>query len=189
SKDVEAALFVHGFDIPLEDSDAFERASSRIRETLSSIDVNLVTIATNHKELNPDWDYTHGAGIASCLALLSGRYEFGLLGATYTYRFLDKVWGSHALTDRFLSTGGFQVVHDAAAFGRAAKLRSVADWPEAYNNLRVCWSAPRKDENCGRCGKCVMTVLSSLYFGLPLPESFPTGISEDTLLQLKNLDQ
>ncbi len=172
-----------------KETDAFERASARLMQSLSSIGVELITVATNHKDLTPDWNFTHGAGIASCLTLLSGRYDYGLLGATYTYRFLDKTWGSHPLTDRFLSTGSFQIIHDAAGYGRATKLQTISEWPEAFRNLRVCWSALRKDENCGRCGKCVMTILSALYHGLPVPESFPDGISADTLIQLNDLDE
>ncbi|MFN3586135.1 MAG: hypothetical protein ACK4UT_01410 [Moraxellaceae bacterium] len=31
----------------------------------------------------------------------------------------------------------------------------MAAWPAAIERLRVCWSGPQKDRNCGRCLRCV----------------------------------
>ncbi|HEY9869522.1 MAG TPA: hypothetical protein V6D08_10190, partial [Candidatus Obscuribacterales bacterium] len=187
-KDIQAALFVHGFDISLDQPDAFARAAGRARHALSDLAVELLTVKTNHKELNPDWNYTHGVGIASCLALFSRRYSCGLIGSTYNYRRLSSSWGSNPVTDRLLSSGSFQIVHDGAGYTRSQKLDTVAAWREGFRNLRVCWSAPRQDENCGRCGKCVLTLVALMIGGLPQPESFAGASPTEALRQLRNLD-
>jgi hypothetical protein len=101
---------------------------------------------------------------------------------------MNKSWGSHPLTDRLFSSGSFQIIHDAAQYRRDTKLKKLEQWPQAFRNLRVCWSAPRKDENCGRCIKCILTALAALSRLLPLPESFPQEPTEHALLQLRDLD-
>ncbi len=41
---IKACLFVHGFDIPLSDIDAFERAAARFRMTLSTTGLEVITM-------------------------------------------------------------------------------------------------------------------------------------------------
>src|SRR4029453_16782486 len=54
TRSIEAGLFVHGFDIPLSDGDAFARAARVNAETLESVGVKLFTMASNHRELNEE---------------------------------------------------------------------------------------------------------------------------------------
>jgi hypothetical protein len=176
--DVQAGLFVHGFDVPLAHADAYDRAAARAERTLASVGVSLVRMASNHKVLNPDWDQTHGVGIASCLMLLGRRFRYGLIPATYGYAGLVLPWGSNPLTDPLLSSAAFRIVHDGAAFGRGAKLSLVSHWPEAVESLRVCWKARRRDENCGRCAKCVLTALGFRIRGLDVPPSLSAGAGD-----------
>ncbi|HIN63588.1 MAG TPA: hypothetical protein EYM95_03030 [Candidatus Obscuribacterales bacterium] len=53
SQPLSACLFVHGFDIPLSDEDAFNRVVERLGKTLSGTHLELISMASNHKELNP----------------------------------------------------------------------------------------------------------------------------------------
>ncbi len=182
---LKACLFVHGFDIPLVDIEAFERVRKRLENTLSRTGLELVSMASNHKELNPQWDHTHIAGVASSLMLLSKRFDRALIGSTYTYNELSMKWGSNPVSDRMLSSHRMTVFHDGAETGRGGKMAALYDWPEAYDDLRVCWSAPNKDENCGTCGKCALTLLGFKFKKLPLPKSFPSGLSEATIERLE----
>ena len=134
---VEAGLFVHGFDIPLKQEEAFERASSRARDTLSSLGVRLLTMATNLKEMIPDWSYTHGAGLASCLMLTQRRYSVGLIGSSFSYSDLETPWGSNTITDHLLSSQRFQVIHDGAAFERSEKIQRSATCPRDAESQSV----------------------------------------------------
>jgi hypothetical protein len=185
TRDVQAGLFVHGFDIPLEQEDAWARAAARAQATLASVGVRLVRMATNHKRLNPEWNDTHGVAIASCLMLLGGRFGHGLIPATHGYAELPPPWGSHPLADPWLSSSAFRIAHDGGAWARYFKLREVAAWPEAIERLRVCWRAPSKDENCGRCAKCVLTLLALRAQGLGVPPSFPADPDEGAILRLR----
>lgn len=182
---LEACLFVHGFDIPLADIEAFERVRKRLENTLSGTGLELVSMASNHKELNPQWDHTHIAGVASSLMLLSKRFDRALIGSTYTYNELSMKWGSNPVSDRMLSSHRMTLFHDGAETGRGGKMAALFDWPEAYDDLRICWSAPNKDENCGTCGKCALTLLGFKFKKLPLPKSFPSGLSESAIERLE----
>jgi hypothetical protein len=64
---IEAAAFVHGFDVPLSQPEAFARAAGRAQATLESVGLELIQVATNQRQFCPRWDETHGAGIAACL--------------------------------------------------------------------------------------------------------------------------
>lgn len=175
---LRACLFVHGFDIPLPEEEAFRRVEVRLRKTLSGTKLELIPMASNHKELNPQWDHTHIAGVASCLMLLCKRFDRALIGSTYTYHEASMKWGSNPISDRLLSSHRMSFFHDGAETGRGGKMVALCDWPEAYDDLRICWSAPNKDENCGTCGKCALSLLGFRYKKLPLPKSFPAGLSE-----------
>jgi hypothetical protein len=183
-RDLEAGLLVHGFDIPLEQEEAFERAAARTRQTLASVGARLITMATNLQSLNIDWDDTHIAGVASCLMLLKGRYSEGLVPSGHSYRELPiPCWGSNPVTDHLLSSYGFRIVHDGAGVKRNNKIRTLANWSEGFENLRICYSAERRDENCGQCMKCSFLTLGLRIAGIPMPASLPE-LSDNALSKL-----
>jgi hypothetical protein len=54
----------------------------------------------------------------------------------------------------------------------------VSAWPEAMQNLRVCFGAdcPGSTDNCCHCEKCIRTILAFRIAGCPLPPSLPHDI-------------
>lgn len=188
-QDIQAGLFVQGFDIPLQDEAAFCRAAARAKATLASLGVPLITLSTNFKDLNIQWDDTHVLGLVSAMTLLKHRFAIGLIGSTLTYKETQLNWGSNVITDHLLSSRSFAVVHDGAAFTRIDKFRAVADWPEAYNELRLCYSADRKDENCCRCWKCLVNILRMRALNLPLPPTFPHEVTDAQIAEINGLGE
>jgi len=184
-RNIEAGLLVHGFDIPLEQTESFARAASLAKQSLDSLGVKLITMKSNL--FSPDWENTHGAAIAACLMTLQGRYEEGLIASSYTYSQFHGAWGSNPITDHLLSSKTFPISHDGSGTFRGDKLAAVAQWPEAFQNLRVCWSAPERDKNCGICPKCVMTLILCHSRHLPVPKSFPRDITPKDILSLNKL--
>lgn len=180
-----AGVMVHGFDIPLDDTEAFESAAEKNRRMLASIGVDLIPIATNLREQHNDWDDLHGAALAACLAILQGGYGTGFIASSYIYSKLILPYGSNPVTDWMLSSDSFQVVHDGAAHHKAEKVREITQWPEAMQYLRVCWEGRLKDRNCCRCQKCVWTLLTLRAMGQGLPACFPHDISDGELRRLK----
>lgn len=183
-RDIKACLFVNGFDIPLADPDAFERAANKIRSTLSKVGVDLITMSTNMQALNIEWDDTHIAGLASALMFFKNFFNEGLIASGCAYSGLVIPWGSNPITDHLLSSSSFGIVHDGAGLRRLEKIKLLSAWPQGYDNLRVCFSAEKRDENCGLCAKCVMDILLMRMEKVHQPASYP----ELTDCKLANLE-
>jgi len=185
--DIATGVMVHGFDIPLDRGDDFRFAAEKSTRMLASLGMTLIPVTTNFRELEGDWEDTHGAGLASCLMLFQDNYARGVIASTEPYNSLVIPWGSNPITDPLLSGNSFQIIHDGAAFTRSEKIRTIAQWPEALRNLRVCWQGEQKDRNCGRCEKCVRTILNFRVMGIDLPECFEHDVTDQQILSLKGL--
>ncbi len=184
-KRIDAAMMVQGFDIPLDDTDAFQRASMKAERTLESYGIKLITMSSNYKVLNKYWDDTHGCGLASCLMLLQNKYEFALLASGRHYSNLRLPWGSNPASDHLLANKFFQIIHDGAAYSRSEKIREIRNWPQAMENLRVCFSATEKDKNCSQCMKCIGTVLHFRVQGVAEPPSFIREVLDSDILSVR----
>lgn len=190
-RDLKSGLMIHGLDIPLPKPREFELAVHRSQTILESVGVALIPMATNFRELDDEWVHAHGAAIASCLTLFKVFYSEGLIASSPPYNKLHLMmgWGSNPLTDGLFSSDGFRIIHDGANYGRHEKIHHIADWPEAMDNIRVCWEGERKDRNCGCCEKCIRTILSFRAAGIKLPASFEKDITDQHILELKNLNK
>jgi hypothetical protein len=183
-RNLQAGLMIHGLDIPLEEQQPFTKAAEKSKALLASLGVELIPLATNFRQLPLDWENAFGTALASCLMLLEGGYTTGLIASSFPYQALSFPYGSNPITDWMLSTKAFQIVHDGAAFPRLEKMGEIAHWPEALQSLRVCWQGSQKDHNCGRCEKCVRTILNFRILGVGLPECFEEDITDE---QIRNI--
>lgn len=182
---VSAGVMVHGFDIPLGEPEAFASAMERSRRMAASLGIGLIPVATNYKDVVQDWSHSHGAAVASCLALLGGGYTEGVIGQTFTYGEIRHITeGVNALTDPLLSSDYFRIVPDGAGFERADKIRVVGEWKEFLQDARVCWQGPQKDRNCCVCEKCVRNILTFRALGLGLPPCFEHDVDEEQIRRL-----
>lgn len=187
SRKVSAGMMAHGFDIPLGEPGIFDNAYRKALAMVESLGLELVPVSTNFREINGNWNETHGAAVASCLMLLQGRYSSGLIGSTEPYNALILPWGSNPITDPLLSSDSFEIVHDGAAYTRSEKIAVISDWQEALTYLRVCWQGEIKDRNCGTCEKCIRTILNFRLLGRDLPECFEKDVTNSDILRLKRL--
>ncbi|MFN2568390.1 MAG: hypothetical protein ABR564_02170, partial [Candidatus Dormibacteria bacterium] len=145
---VGQVAMVHGFDIPLADTMGFAGARALARRLVDTLGVGLIDMSTNIRSVNRDWEDAHGLCVAAALTLLSGSFGAGLIAGSSS-RFAPVVpWGSNHLTDPLLGSSNFAILHDGDA-ERTEKLSELLEWPEARRLLRVCYSGPRYDRNCG----------------------------------------
>ncbi|MFB8791396.1 MAG: hypothetical protein U7123_21810 [Potamolinea sp.] len=186
-RNIQAGLIIHGFDIPLTQQEIFNRAFHKSREMLTSLDVELIPIATNFRELPQDWEDAFGTAIASCLMLLQGGYNTGLIGSSDPYHSLNLPYGSNPITDSLLSSNTFQIICDGSAFTRLQKVEEIANWEQACTNLRVCWQNSQSDKNCGRCEKCIRTILNFRVMGVGLPPCFAEDVTERQISEIRGL--
>jgi hypothetical protein len=165
------ALFVHGFDIPLEDEATYRVAADAYEQALAPLGVQLLRVATNLKQFMRKWDYSHGSALCGTAMLTRRAIGRFLVPSSKTYTTLEP-WGSDPLVDPLLSSDGFDVVHDGAAFSRFDKLHAMREWPVIRPLLRTCYAHPDGLANCGRCAKCLRTML--VLAALGILEQFPT---------------
>lgn len=187
--DIRAGVMVHGFDIPLQDADAFAGASEKAGAMLRSLGMDLIPVATNFREMEDDWEDAFASALAATLSLFSGGFEKGVIASSYAYSYLVLPYGSNPMTDGLLSSSSFPIVHDGAGFPRLEKTRGVAQWPEALKYLRVCWQGAKKDRNCCRCQKCVSNILYFRIAGIDRMECFPDELSNEEIAHLPHTDE
>lgn len=182
---LETGLMIHGFDIPLNQEDIFANAANKSQLMLSSQGVNLITIQTNFRELPLNWEDAHGTGIAACLSLFQESHNCALIPSTSAYQEMVIPFGSNPITDRLLSSDSFPIFYDGGGFTRLEKIKAISEWPEALQYLRVCWQGKELDRNCGKCEKCMRTILGFRVMGIPLPSCFSEDITDQQIRQIK----
>lgn len=172
-----AGLMVHGFDIPLNQSDIFESAWARSKRMLESWGATALRMRTNLRSLNVEFDCdwgneAHGIWLAAVLSCYESCYDTFLIPSTYAHPALSMPWGSNAITDPLFSSGSATYWHDGAAYNKLEKVRGIAHDLSVQRNLRVCWQGAQLDRNCGHCFKCVATQLCFLVSGHAEPDCF-----------------
>lgn len=167
---VTHAVFSRGIDMQL-DNPVWEEAATRNRSWLTEQNVPLVGIATNIRFLGRKfglgWNSFNGAGLAAMGHALGAARV--IIAAGHTWR---ELWpdGTHPLTDPLWSSGRTEILHIGRGMKRWEKLVAIAKAPGAIDLLRVCWQD--QGYNCGRCEKCVRTMVLLRLLELHSP-AFP----------------
>jgi hypothetical protein len=163
-------IFIRGYDeMPLENEPLYHQVVERLSGVARALGVGLVLVSTNLGELfqraNVRWDMSAGAALAApglCLPRLVRR---ALIPAGDTYSTLSP-WGSHPLTDPLWSTELLEFVHDGCEASRAQKIdRFIRSSDLALQHLRVCGYGLGDAYNCGRCEKCLRTMIGLHAYG------------------------
>jgi hypothetical protein len=183
SKDIGAAVLVHGFDIPLGDTSGFQGAFARAAEGLHHFAIPLIPVVTNWRDNGIDWLNSFGSAATACLHLFQRRFRSGLIASSETYAY-QAPQGASPLIDRMLSNSSFEIIHDGAGFTRSQKVALLAPETELVRRLRVCWEGEQRDRNCGVCEKCIRTILNFRAIGCAKPEVFPTDVTIDQIRRI-----
>ena len=179
-------VMVQGFDILLDEDEVFTRAVGRSERMLTATDLPVARVRTNVKrDLGQTWEDAFGLCVASVLLTFQGTRQYGLIGSgSNPYNDLVLPWGSTPVQDWMASTGSMEIRHDGAGYSRNDKVRALAGWPDLLRELRVCWKGADHDRNCGRCEKCIRTILNFKATGQPVPSCFDRDVTEDEIRQL-----
>lgn len=156
-------IFAHGLDIKLKDTVLREKVSKKIHEIASEFGKNVIEIETNALEL---FDYYvnwgklgHGAALAAIGHLLSSSFHRIYIPSSYTYSHLFP-WGSHPILDPLWSSETLEFIHDGCEATRVEKVALLSKYDIALQSLRVCWTNPDSVYNCGKCEKCIRTMIN-----------------------------
>jgi hypothetical protein len=168
SQKVDDLIFVAGFDIPVDDTAEIELVKAYLGRVASARDKTFIPFATNLRQLDTpyatNWILSYGCALGAAAHLLGARYREAIVSAAHTYPD-SPVTGSHPITDPLLSSRNLRFVHDGAAFNRVEKTQQIAATEGALDALRVCWE-DRRHDNCSRCRKCLLTMVTLDLAGL-----------------------
>lgn len=161
--EVTDLIFVHGFDIRLNDVPLREKASKKIHEAAAFFGKNVIEIETNVRsfldEYVPWSGLGHGPALAAVGHLLSPTIHKIYIPASYTYADLFPS-GCHPILDYLWGTESLQFIHDGCEASRVEKVAILSEYDIALQTLRVCWTNPNSAYNCGRCEKCMRTMIN-----------------------------
>lgn len=160
-------FFAHGFDIPL-DNPVYTTIAGEFDQLAATLGLRLVRLATNAREmLDPylRWDQTHGACIAASGLLLSGGVRRFIIPSTNRQSLLFVPCGSNPVTDPMFGTESLEIIHHGTHLSRIEKILALADRSEAQTSVRVCWQNVPGERNCGRCVKCLKTMMPLAIVG------------------------
>jgi len=164
---IKDCMLVHGFDIGgvVERGmkyHVFERAKKAMAAVAEDTDVSLIPVYTNIRHLCDDRDLWltkfFGSVLAAVAHAFDSRINLAYIGSSYDLPNLAPC-GSHPLLDPEYSSYDLKIRHRDVEVSRIDKIRSIADWDIALDNLRVCLANVKERLNCGKCEKCVRTML------------------------------
>lgn len=155
-------LSAEPFDLPSSYTETFKVARRRLEKIAAAVGSTPISIRTNvtehrsfkvHRILD-----TNTAILASMGHLLAPH--IGSIAISSSHRADEPdIHCCFHITDPLLSSQKLQVVHAHSDVTRREKVSQIADWPIAQENLTVCFNKQGENRNCGRCEKCVRTML------------------------------
>lgn len=185
-RNLKTAMLVHGFDIPVGNEEAFSKAVASAEKILEGTGVTIATVKTNLKPLlGFSWEQTFVAALAACLHQFSAGHRVALIGSGEPYRDVIYPWGSNPTTNPLLGSDYMQMLTDGQGFTRTQKVGHVAQWPAARDNIRVCWEGPITGRNCGKCEKCIRTLLNFKAVRAPLSKAFASDVTDEQIGRLR----
>jgi hypothetical protein len=171
---VKECLLVHGFDIGgvVERGmkfHVFERAKKAMAAVAEDAGVGLIPVYTNIRHLCDDrvlWlDKFFGAVLAAVGHAFASRFNLLHIASSFDLPNLVPC-GSHPLLDPMYSSIDLHIRHRDVELSRMDKIRIVSGWDAAFQNFRVCLANVKDRLNCGKCEKCVRTMLGLEALGV-----------------------
>jgi len=180
NEEITHLVYVHGFEN--------HKVTTEIRDIAVIFDKKVIEIETNLREFSDpvvNWHMYHGSALAAIGHLLKPGINKIFIPSSNTYKNLIP-WGSNALIDPLWSSFDLQFAHDGSEATRVDKVALIAECETALKVLRVCWKNTGARPNCGKCEKCVRTMVC--LQSLELLEKTPTFSDTLSLLKVARID-
>ena len=148
----------------------YETQATRLTEFASGLGISLLRATTNLRSLYPTFDAWSAAVNNTPLTAIGHamRTHLSALAIASTGLGIDTKVQQHPFVDPLFATHDFDVHPVQLMLSRAEKVRRLATWPDGLAVLRVCFLMELPTGpvlNCGRCEKCVRTMLELLAAG------------------------
>lgn len=180
---VDSLILVNNsFDIDSRNQWLWEVNLHNLRALAKEEGIELFIVESNintHELLDPivPWDYLHGACLAATGLALRRAFRRVYVASTFSVE-EQLPWGSHLKLDNHWSTETTSFIHDGTEATRYEKIHSqISKSPVALKYLRVCYTNEDGAFNCGRCAKCLRTMVALYAAGaLDKSQTFPTEL-------------
>ncbi len=160
---ISHCFFVQGMDIRVENTEKFDFLKEEYRKLLTPLGVELIPVSTNIRQIPHavNWDYTHGASIQSIGLLFENLLGTMYIPSNDTVDTRIPYYGANPVLHPLLSTEKIEFINESLTIRRQTKIETLAQWPVAWDHLRVCFGKTNKSHhNCGICKKCSQLKLS-----------------------------
>ncbi|MCW2987357.1 MAG: hypothetical protein JWM24_295, partial [Solirubrobacterales bacterium] len=168
--DITDLIFVRGIDLMpklAHQAGLADRVEERLREAAAELGLPLHVVETNLRELSDPlarWETYYGCAVAAVALFLSPLFERVLIAGDSDYEVQGRL-GANWMVDQLWSTERLEIVDDGGRRSRLQRLAAIAGHPLVQRTLRVCWENPQGAYNCGRCRKCLMTMIGLEVLG------------------------
>ena len=181
-------VLLNGFDVRAGNRPLFDMIADRAGRVAADSGRSLLIVETNARQFFNavvGWEFYHGSVLAGTALALGGRLRSCTIPSSHAYSELLP-WGSDPLLDPLWSTESLQIVHDGCEARRTDKVKRLARWPLVLQHLRVCWPDWTQDYNCGRCEKCIRTMIGLHLAGvLDRSATFPQRLDPKDIRSIR----
>lgn len=168
-------LLINGFDLDVPNlaggKTIFDRFLAQIGPVAADMGITLLPIWTNARAIDPSlglYEYFHfGALLSSAAHVFGGAIARFGISSDNTWAYLGHR-GSHPLLMANFTSSALDCDYEGAGIPRLDKVRRLVQSDEVMRILRVCYTVgqiPEGQLNCGRCRKCVITLMEILAAG------------------------
>jgi len=166
--EIDALINIEGFDIPLEQESMRRRTRENIRHIGEHFEKQVIFIETNVRqfcERYVAWTFSHGSALAGAGHLLSPEFSTFYLASFGNPRNIYP-FGVHPLLDPHWSSDWAKFLHVDSEVNKIDEIKYSAQYELFCETLRICLRYPEKGLNCGRCEKCLRTMVYTQAAGV-----------------------
>jgi hypothetical protein len=185
--DVTDLVFIRGVDILprlAHQEGLADRVEERLREAAAELGKPLHVIETNVRDLSDPlvrWECYFSAPLLAVAHFFAPLFDRVLITGDADHE-TQPLMGTALLVDHLWSSEKLEVEDFGGRLSRHQRVGLVAEHPVVRNTLRTCWENPEGAYNCGRCRKCLQTMLSlELHGARQGVETFPPDLDLDRL--------
>jgi len=158
--EITHVVFVHGFDTLLAHKAVRARNVQAVRQAAAELSKGFIEVETNYRscvDRFEKWEH-HTATIAqlAIASVLGSQFHRAYLAENFDY-FRQSETTNTATVWR---ADGIETLQDGIDCKRIDKTAYIADSATAMRWLRVCWQNKAMAYNCGRCEKCLRTMIA-----------------------------
>lgn len=162
--EVTDLIFVRGLDLVPnwpQHRELADEVEARLRATAPELGLPLHVVTTDVRTFSDPllrWEAFCPSVEAAIALFFEPLFERVLIANDSQYEKQVQV-GASWQVDHLWSSEGLTIEDWGGRFGRVERLRRIADHPLVQGTLRVCWENPEGAYNCGRCPKCLATMV------------------------------